>query len=205
VYRSQKSEEVRMRKGALPFATAGLLVAMALPAQAKVAGEAYISGPGLPGGGISVDGSDGGGWPVESGLLNGELVEETAPPGELGPRYRVTYVIAEPPGQPDVIQHLYPYADGGPVVYTPGGQQWLGATAGDAPAGWFAADQGLTDLLTEAGLPSTAPAVERAPAPRTEPSAALPWAIAGLAALLLAGTAAGLRRVRPALQRTALR
>jgi hypothetical protein len=196
-----------MRKIALPFAAAGLLVVVALPAQAKVAGSAYINGPGLPGGGISVDGSDGAGWPVLSGLLDGGLVEEAAPPGALGPRYEVTFVIAEPPGQPDVRQHLYPYAEGGPVVYTPGGQEWFGGTAGTAPVGWFAADQGLMDLLTDQGLPITAPAIESAAAaaPQTEPSPALPWAIAGLAALLLAGTVAGLRRVRPATQRAALR
>jgi hypothetical protein len=196
-----------MRRFALAAAAAALLVAMSLPAQAKVAGSAYINGPGLPGGGISVDGSDGGGWPVESGLLNGELIEDTAPPGPLGPRYTVTYVIAEPPGQPDVIQHLYPYADVGPVVLTPAGQEWLGATAGTAPAGWFAADQGLMDLLTEAGLPRTIPASDRAPAPapQSDPSPALPWAIAGLAALLVAGAVAGLRRVRPAMQRAVLR
>jgi hypothetical protein len=195
-----------MRKIGLPFAVAGLLVAMALPAHAKVTGTAYINGPGLPGG-ISVDGSDGSGWPVESGLFNGELVEETAPAGPLGPRYEVTYVIAEPPGQPDMIQHLYPYAEDGPVVYTPGGQEWLGATAGAAPAGWFAADRGLMDLLTDAGLPRTAPAPEGAPAPTTpaDPSPALPWAIAGLAALLVAGTVGGLRRFRPAMQGPALR
>jgi hypothetical protein len=193
-----------MRRIVLPFAAAGLLVAMALPAQAKVAGTAYIDGPGLPGGGISVDGSDGAGWPVLSGLLDGGLVEESAPAGPLGPRYEVTYVIAEPPGQPDVIQHLYPFAEGGPVVYTPGGQEWFGGTAGTAPAGWFAAGQELMELLTDEGLPITAPAIERAPAPQTEPSPALPWAIAGLAALLLAGVA-GLQRVRPATQRAALR
>jgi hypothetical protein len=196
-----------MRRIMVAGATLALLLLAALPAQAKVAGEANISGPGLPGGGsINLDGSDGAGWAAFSGLLDvGAVGMEEPPTKDLGPRYEVVLDVRQPPQTKDIVQHLYPYAEGGPLLYTPPGQKLLDF---QAPSGWAAATTDLMDMLHEAGLPESAPVVE----PETEP-AALPdprvtatdegassvvWAIAGLAGLLLVAAVTARRRIRGA-------
>jgi hypothetical protein len=182
----------------------------ALPTAAKMEGSVSITGPGIPGpggsgkssggggsgGSLHVDGSEGAGWPVVSGLLETYAVEDEPPPGDLGPRYDARYVIEIPGGMPDIVQHVYPYAEGGPVVYTPPGQEWIGSPPGTAPAGWYRGGDDLMDLLTSAGLPETAPAAAVRPtAPAPGPSPA-PWLAGGGLVLLALGVLA-LRR-RPA-------
>src|SRR5918999_962552 len=138
-----------MRRVTFAGATLAILLLAALPAQAKVAGEANISGPGLPGGGsINLDGSDGAGWAAYSGLLDvGAVGMEKPSAKDLGPRYEVILDVRQPPQTKDIMQHLYPYAEGGPLLYTPPGQELLDF---QAPSGWAAATTNLMDMLHEA-------------------------------------------------------
>jgi hypothetical protein len=194
-----------MRRVMFMGATLAILVLMALPAQAKILGEANISGPGLPGGGsINLDGSDGAGWVAFSGLLDvGAVGMEEPPAKDLGPRYEVVLDVRQPPQTKDIVQHLYPYAEGGPLLYTPPGQELLDF---QAPSGWAAATTDLMDMLHEAGLPESAPVSEPAtePAARPDPrvtatdegASSVVWAIAGLAGLLLVAAVTARRRIR---------
>ena len=196
-----------MRRVIVVGAALALLLLAALPAQAKVAGEATISGPGLPGGGsINLDGSDGGGWAAFSGLLDvGAVGMEQPPTNDLGPRYEVVLDVRQPPQKRDIVQHLYPYAEGGPLLYTAPGQRLLDF---EAPSGWAAATTDLMDMLYEAGLPESAPAPDPATqaGPRPDPRVTATdegvspviWAIGGLAGLMLVGAASARRRIRAA-------
>jgi hypothetical protein len=187
-------------------------VALALPVQAKVDGSAVISGPGIPGGGsgagdgsggggsITMDGSDGAWYPLLSGMLNPARYLTTRPDGDLGPRYEARLVITVPKRLPDVIQHLYPFAEGGPVLYTPPGQEFVMSVTGEAPGGWYDAPGRLIRELHRRGLPSTSPAVTgpaggtaaaRSSGPGPSP---VVWGFVLLAGLLVAGAVAGRRR-----------
>ena len=134
------------------------------------------------------------------------VAELGVPYAELGPRYVVTYRFDFGPEAPDARarQFLYPYADGGPVTYTPPGQI-LSAEVFESPltAGWWQAEPGLLVFLVQNGLPQTNPvAADELPAPAsgTQPvptTRSVPWGwillgLAGLAALSL--TAPGVRR-----------
>jgi hypothetical protein len=187
-------------------------MALALPAQAKVEGTAFVSGPGLPGGGagagggsgggdsIRMDGSDGGGYPMMSGLVDSDRFLTQEPKGELGPRYESRLVITAPNGQPDVVQHLYPFAEGGPVLYTPPGQEFIMAPTGEATGGWFRMSSDLLRELRDRGLPKTSPV---APHPADGTTVAQPttpwpspmvWGLVLVFGLLVAGALAGRRR-----------
>jgi hypothetical protein len=191
-----------MRRVSVALLAGAAIVAGALPAQAKVAGAANISGPGIGGGGISMRGDDGAGYPPMSGLLAGSDGMDQAPTKALGARYVSRYITSEPASQPPVVQYLYPYAEGGPVVYTPPGQEWMAGADGTAPTGWFRMSQGLLDALIDRGLPQQAPQPAEAPAdvqgqPQSAP-AAWPAGVVGamvlLAGLLVAGALVGRRR-----------
>jgi hypothetical protein len=195
-----------MRKAMFVAAAAAALVLAALPAQAKVAGQATISGPGLGGGAgdgggngsITLSGSDGGGWAAFSGLLDtARAGAERAPTEALGPRYRVVLDVRQPPQRTDVVQYLYPFADPGPLLYTPPGQRLLDF---EAPSGWWGAGADLMELLDDSGFPQEAPVTAPQPAPRTAPQSPQPvvtpvaWALIGMAGLLVAGAIATRRR-----------
>ena len=200
--------------------TVGVLAALAgaLPAQAKVAGTASISGPGIGGpgsgaddagseGGISMKGADGSGYPVMAGLLeDGARAMPEAPTAALGPRYTARFDVRFPKGQPSLVQYLYPFARGGPLVYTPPGQEWVGGADGTAPSGWFRMRPELLAELQERGLPATSSAAPRAPdaAARPEPStgsAPVVWVSVLVVGVLLAATLA--RRRGAAVRRAA--
>jgi hypothetical protein len=185
---------------------AGAVVSMmvlAHPAQAKVAGEATISGPGLGGGAgggggdgggsITLRGGDGSGWAAFSGLLDtASAGADRAPTADLGPRYRVVLDVRQPPQPNDIVQYLYPFAEPGPLLYTPPGQRLLNF---DAPSGWWGASTDLVGLLEDVGFPDqepvTAPAAAHV-APQAPPGISpAVWATLALAGLLLAGAIAG--------------
>jgi hypothetical protein len=199
-----------MRKAASVAVAAAFLLLAALPAQAKVGGEATISGPGLGGGAregggggggsITLHGGDGAGWAAYSGLLDtARAGTDQAPAGDLGPRYRVVLDVRQPPQPNDVVQYLYPFAESGPVLYTPPGQRLLDF---DAPSGWWEAGADLMMLLDDAGFPDREPAMAPQMAPEV-PGAApagpgvspLVWATVALAGLLLVGAVAARRRL----------
>jgi hypothetical protein len=195
-----------MRRIALVGTATALALFLGLPAQAKVAGQATISGPGLGDGGgsgsITLDGSDGGGWAAYSGLLDvGATGMESAPTKDLGPRYRVVMDVRQPPQQEDVVQYLYPYAQDGALIYTPPGQELLDF---EAPSGWLTASPDLLDLVYGAGLPEEPPVAEAPIPPETGVAPTTPgippvvWATGALASLLIAGAFVNRRRVRMA-------
>jgi hypothetical protein len=181
------------------------MMVLALPAQAKVAGEATISGPGLGGGGggggdgggsITLRGGDGSGWAAFSGLLDtARAGADRAPTADLGPRYRVVLDVRQPPQPNDIVQYLYPFAEPGPLLYTPPGQRLLDF---DAPSGWWGASTDLVGLLEDVGFPDQEPVTEPAAAhvaPQAPPGISpAVWATLALAGLLLAGAIAARRR-----------
>lgn len=182
-----------MRRLSVGLLAGAAIVAGALPAQAKVAGVASINGPGL-GGGISMRGNDGAGYPPVSGLFEESNGMSQAPTTVLGPRYVSRYVVREPDGPPPVVQYLYPYAEGGPLVYTPPGQEWIGGADGTAASGWFRMNPDLLEALIARGLPETSPVALDAPSAEEQPQPAhatspsgIVWAVILLAGLLLAG------------------
>jgi hypothetical protein len=131
-----------------------------------------------------------------------ESVEELGlTSADLGPRYLVTYRFH---GSDDLIrQDLYPYAKGGPVTYTPPGQELNVGINMPIIAGWYQSSRGFFHYLVDHGLPKTNPVASvatREPAPHTAPGVqTAPWAgivvgLVGLAALSLA-TLAVRRRV----------
>jgi hypothetical protein len=184
-------------------------VVIAGPASAKASiAEANITGPGL-GGGLTIEALDTEGlW--ESGIdvagglddTRADSVEELGlTPADLGPRYLVTYRFD---GGNDLIrQDLYPYTKGGPVTYTPPGQELTAGVNMPITAGWYQSSLGFFHYLVDHGLPETNPVASvatRERAPDTAPGAqTAPWAgivvvLVGLAALSLAALA-GRRRV----------
>jgi hypothetical protein len=95
--------------------------------------------------------------------------ENPAPSGELGPRYDISYLLTFDTAKtlgfrwPKLItQRLYPFAEGGPAVFTP--EQGLTAS------GWWAAAERLTGFFATHGI--TAPVEDHAPAPSPALS---PW------------------------------
>jgi hypothetical protein len=216
---------------------AGMSVAavmtLATPALAKGPSQARITGPGLARA-VVVSGN---GEPGEQGRL-ASLAEQTGlftvmfgdsaslggaaparlrtppPQGSLGPRYTLVYTVpgvTPRPGQEfgRVRQDLYPRAPGGPLIYTPPGQQGFGEPL--AVTGWLRGGPQLTRTLAQVGVPSAAgagaaqqtrrPAAAH-PAAAHQPGAwAVGWIIASAAVIVaaaLAGAALWLGRRRPA-------
>ncbi len=198
-------------------------ISLATPALAKGPSEASITGPGLTRA-IVVSGN---GEPGEQGtlaVLAGQTGLFTAmfggdasvpaqtpaplrtppPKAALGPRYTVTYTVPGVTPQPGeqagrIRQDLYPGAAGGPVIYTPPGQDGFGQPL--QVTGWFRASPQLTRTLAQLGVPvrPATPAAPRPHPPAAHPAAAhqtgshtLAWLIAAavaIAAAALAGTA----------------
>lgn len=214
---------------------AGMSIAAAMtlatPALAKGPSQARITGPGLARA-IVVSGN---GEPGEQGRL-ASLAGQTGlftvmfgagisgpaparlhlppPRASLGPRYTVVYTVpgvTPRPGQEfgRVRQDLYPRAAGGPVIYTPPGQQGFGGRL--TVTGWLRGRPQLTRTLAQLGVPSSPgiPAAQQGrhtaaahPAAAQQAAAGIPgWIIAPaavIAAAALAGTALWLRRRKPA-------
>jgi hypothetical protein len=80
-----------------------------------------------------------------------EILAPEAPPGERGPRYVATYSMVGS-NSTSIQQHLYPFADGGPLAYTPPDQSMFGASA--LGSGWQRVDTSLDSLLVSFGVPA---------------------------------------------------
>jgi hypothetical protein len=123
------------------------------------------------------------------------LVLPRRPAGPLGPRYRVVYLVPGPSGQDDRIrQDLYPFARGGPLTYTVGGQRFFDTQS--TLSGWFRAKPRLTRTLLAAGLPKpkqTAPVAESS----GDDNSWLPWTAGFLVVAALAVGALALVRRHP--------
>lgn len=189
-----------MRTGRIVVLVASSVLALALPAQAKMEATAFIEGPGLPGasgsgpGSLRVGMSVRGGYPLLSGMFFPARYATDRPAGALGPRYEVRVGITVPDQAPDLVQQLYPYAKGGPVIFTPPGQRFLVPRSG----GWYRAPDRLIRQLEALGLPETSPiAAPRAVAIATNEANGPPpiaWAVALLAGLLVAAAVASRRQ-----------
>jgi hypothetical protein len=192
-----------------------LLAAVPTAAQAKGASAATISGGGpggLPGGPIDLrgDGEPGAGTDLSElaevagvfALLfeDGPVADlDTAPPGERGPRYTVTWTFPNGYGGEDKVrQSVWPYAAGGPITFMAPGQPVLGART---DGGWYRADDRLRQHLIGLGLPDRQPLTTPAPAtpppapsatPAPDPAPAL-WPKVALGIALLAAAVLALR------------
>jgi hypothetical protein len=214
---------------------------LATPAFAKGPSQASITGPGL-GRAVVVSGN---GEPGEQGRL-ANLAEQTGlftvmfgagasisgpaparlhsppPTASLGPRYTLVYTVPGVPPRPGqqfgrVRQDLYPRAPGGPLIYTPPGQQGFGGPL--TVTGWLRGRPQLIRTLAGAGVPPAAGTQAAQPTRRTaaaqptrraaaaHPAAAhragarIPGWIIAPAAVVVAAALAGalwLRRRRPA-------
>src|SRR5205823_13043696 len=81
------------------------------------------------------------------------------PKSTLGPRYTLVYTVpgvTPRPGQQfgRVRQNLYPGAAGGPLIYTPPGQQGFGGPL--TVTGWLRGRPQLTRTLAQVGVPPVA-------------------------------------------------
>jgi hypothetical protein len=147
------------------------------------------SGPGgLPGGGTSGGGSATGGgsgaallsspiriagersafWFGDTGFGQGKWTQPMSfgkqlSPRQLGPSLAVTAsFLCGPANRHSVHQVLYPYAKGGPQIYTPRGQFMCGMNLRE---GWWGAPYGeMFNTLVAHGLPKTLPAAFQHPA-----------------------------------------
>jgi hypothetical protein len=135
-----------------------VIVALALPAGAFAKGpsSASIQGPGLKTVTISGDGEDGG------VSLFGRLTEaagffpavfrpspdpmlQTRPEGDLGPRYKITWVLPTPAGKSTLQQDAYPYAKPHPLTYMSSGQTFYNGMTTNG--GWYVSGPQLSHAL----------------------------------------------------------
>jgi hypothetical protein len=203
-------------------------ISLATPALAKGPSQASITGPGL----VHAIVVSGNGEPGEQGtlaVLAGQTGLFTAlfgaditgvpqtptslrtppPKAAIGPRYTVSYTVPGVTPQPGeqfgrIVQALYPDAIGGPVIYTPPGQD--GFSQPLQVTGWLRASPQLTRTLAQLGVPlrpvtpaspQTRPPAARPAAAHQTGSRALAWLIAAAVAIAAAGFAgAALRRHR---------
>ena len=225
---------MRRRFIVLTLFSAGTALAVtatvATPALAKGATQASITGPGLTrpltvsaqGEALPGEGDTLSSLAVQTGLFtvlfgsDGSTPDEPSPlptppaAASLGPKYTITYTVpgvTPGPGQANgqIRQNLYPRAAGGPVIYTPPGQQGFGQPL--QASRWLRGTPRLTVTLTRLGVPAGAslPSTPRpaTPAPSTAPTSAgvtaPAWLIATIvsavaAAVAIAGTVLWLRR-----------
>jgi hypothetical protein len=163
-------------------ALAALLLLVPTAAQAKGVSAATISGGGpggLPGGPITLNGNGEPGSGTDLGMLaegagvfavmfeDGSALA-AAPTDHLGPRYTITWTMADDLGKGrKVLQHLYPYAAGGPVTFMPPGQPIFDT---QTTGGWYQGFETLRAQLIDLGLPNRDPLSQ--PAPKATPSPA---------------------------------
>jgi len=202
-------------------ALAALLLLVPTAAQAKGATAATIDGGGpggLPGGPITLRGDGEPGSGTDLGMLaegsgmnavvfgaDPGAILKAAPTDRLGPRYTITWTFPDPDGGKDqqVRQHVYPYAAGGPVTFTPAGQPVFDTTT---TGGWYQGFDGLRAQLIELGLPNRdplAPGTKATPATPAPPPAWPRLAAVVIGFLVLAAGAALTLRRRHAREATA--
>lgn len=184
-----------------------LVIAGPASAKASIA-EAYITGPGLDGGirleARETDGLWESGIDVAGGLddARADAVEDLGlAPAALGPKYLVSYRFE---ADDDLIrQDLYPYAKGGPVTYTPPGQDVTAGLDMKITAGWYQSSPSFFQYLVDHGLSETKPAAPGTGEPasdasqigQTGPLAGIVAALVGLAITLSLAALAVRRQV----------
>ena len=142
------------------------LVALALPATAFAKGPSHasIAGPGMTT--IRISGAEGNATPfwrlVEAAgwfeaAWGPSRLPQTSPPGELGPRYTITWSV---PSSSRLHQDVYPYAKPYPVTYMPRAQRIWGTPV---QGGWFVGGAKLRKALAGVGVATQAPQPEPQP------------------------------------------
>jgi hypothetical protein len=172
------------------------ILMLAAPASAKPGiAHASIGGPGLDDEirieGADTDGLSDGGIDLGGGHSRADSVEELGlTAADLGPRYVVTYRFKSSDAR--IRQDLYPYADGGPVTYTPSDQELWGESSLSIAPGWYQASRDFFHYLVDHGFPERNPVVAVTAAEpdgdSTGGAKAAPWAAF---AVTLIGLAAG--------------
>jgi hypothetical protein len=210
---------------ALAVAMSAAAVMTATPALAKGPIQARITGPGLAHT-IVVGGNGEPGFSDRlatlatqtdlfailfgaSGNIPAPVLLRAAPPAVyLGPGYALVYTVpgvTPRPGQTygQIRQTLYPWAAGGPVIYTSPRQQGFGQAV--QISGWFRGGLPLTRVLTRLGVPSLTrgQAAQRARLLAAHPTGegTPAWLIATIVVLVaaaFAGAVLWLRRRKPA-------
>jgi hypothetical protein len=210
---------------ALALGVIAVLMAVAAPAMAKGPGEEMfgqllVAGPGLPtpiqiegylafgpyGEGMTApdsDSKDFSAFVLGTGIIPSDTgYYGLEPEGDLGPRYVVTVRLTKPDAVA-VNQYLYPFAKGGPVIFTLPGQ--TGLFGGRFLPSWWYPPASILSILTTRGFPVTppvvstpAPAVKPAPQPVLDGGNSRVWialgVIAALTLLLVGGAFAGRQR-----------
>jgi hypothetical protein len=179
-----------MKRGVLLAAVLSVFLTVTETATAKGPTAASITGPGLSdplvldGLGESGDGSpmavltmEGGFFPATFGEYPDRMLPGR-PAGDLGPRYKVVYTVPGPTDEARIRQSLFPYAEGGPVLYTPPDQPFFETER--TRGGWFRASERLRAALVRAGLPEASPAaVSSAQVSSTSPQPAVSMSSSG--------------------------
>lgn len=172
-------------------ALAGSALMLTSVAVAKGPTAARVSGPGLDSPLVFVGAGENGSGPFGTLTNEGGFFATTfgqvpdarlpgRPGGNLGPRYTVDYTL--PTGETQashVNQDVYPYANGGPVLYVAPGQVMFNGRA-TTVGGWIRGPESLRSALVAAGLPASAPGSG------SGVDLADPALLAGLAAVFLA-------------------
>ena len=172
-----------LRKTAVTLGTIACLILVAGPAGAKGISEARFSGPGLPPGGITITHGS------YENLMQTGLLDLKSPTlsiydmtrRDLGPAYQARYRMDYAPRH-QLRQVVYPYANGGPVTFTPPGQH-LGQDYESFQGGWYLAPTALLPFLVKNGFPEEAPG--------TKPERKVEVATAGLATGAESGSSDG--------------
>ena len=177
-----------MRRSLFVIAGLALLVCWAPPAAAKGPTSAQLTGPGLRSPielttamGVIADRTHASS--LVFGLAGDTALAGSPPDVRRGPEYRLRFSVDLAAGGRQIVldQHVFPFAEGGALVFTPPGQR--NPFAPDAlPGGWSHADPGLTDALVDAGVPT--------PAAPAEPSPGRAWLPLAGVVLVLAGAGA---------------
>ncbi len=157
-----------MARHVAPAALAALALTLAGTAAAKGPSAARIDGPGLAaplvlaGWGESGEGAlgaltmDGGFFATTFGQVP-DVRLPGRPQPDLGPRYTVDYTVPAGETSPShVLQEIYPYARGGPVLYLASGQTMFNGGT-ETVGGWMRGPETLLAALVSAGLPATRP------------------------------------------------
>ena len=149
-------------------AVAATFVASA-PAFAKGPSEGTIEGTGLAGP-IAIEwgeGTPGGDRLIDDVGFFPSVFQTTpdpmldgAPTSDVGPEFTLRWVIPGPGDEAgEIVQLLYPYADGGPLVYTEPGQPVF--PSGHTRGGWFRSPDRLVTTLQDLGVPDERALVAR--------------------------------------------
>jgi hypothetical protein len=132
---------------------------------------------------------------LPQGLSGQSATATTIPSGWKGPRYGVSLHLRlhlfRRPRSVTIRQHLYPYALGGPVTFTPPGQKVRMVPR--VKPGWERASILLVELLQRLGLPPAPKPSDRTDVSRSVRAEGFPWVATASSLVVSAALLLGLR------------